>query len=309
MKSKEIGDEIGYRLLRWSVWLVSLLPMRVHYLFSGFLAWLARDVVKYRRKVVHKNISESFPEKPADEILAIEKRFYGWFADYIVETVKCASMSQKEMFRRMRFENLEEVNAVLREGRTVILYLGHYGNWEWVASLPMHLEKSAVRGQIYHKLSSHAFDRLLLGLRSRWEGVNVEMHDTLRAYRQWQQEGKASVIGFIADQVPNYDSIHLWVPFLNHDTPVFSGAERIARMTHAATFYCEVSRPKRGEYLLRMHKMADDASKTEKFSQTKEYFRRLEEDIRRQPEIWLWSHRRWKRTRARWEELMKRQQQ
>lgn len=305
MGIKEIGNEIGYRLLWTAVWLASLLPMRVHYLFSGFLAWLARDVVRYRRKVVHRNLTESFPEKSPEEIRAIERRFYGWFADYIVETVKCASMSQKEMFRRMRFENLEEVNAVLREGRTVILYLGHYGNWEWVASLPMHLDRSAARGQIYHKLNNRVFDRLLLRLRSRWEGVNIEMHDTLRAYRQWQQEGTASVIGFIADQVPNYRSIHLWVPFLNHDTPVFSGAERIARMTNAATFYCQVSRPRRGEYLLRMHKMADDASKTEKFSQTKDYFRRLEEDIRRTPEIWLWSHRRWKRTRAKWLARMK----
>lgn len=305
MTAKETGNEIAYRLTYGALWLVSLLPMRALYGVASFLAWLAHDVIKYRRKVVHKNLADSFPEKSPGEIARLERGFYSWLGDYIAETVKCISMSRKQMFRRMRFENLGEVNEVLREGRNVVLYLGHYGNWEWVASLPMHLEKSAVRGQIYHKLSSRVFDRILLRVRSRWDGVNIEMRDTLRAYRAWQQEGKASVIGFISDQVPNYASIHLWLPFLNHDTPVFSGAERIARMTHAATFYCEVSRPRRGEYLLRMHKMSDDAAKEEKFSQTADYFRRLEADIRRQPEMWLWSHRRWKRTRARWEQLRK----
>lgn len=292
---------MSYRLLWAFVWLLSLLPLRVLYIFSDLLAGFAHTILRYRRKVVRKNLAESFPEKSEKELRKIERQYYRFLTDYIVETVKLASMSEKQMRRRMQFEGLDAVNEDLRAGRSVVLYLGHYGNWEWVASLPLHLDPSAACGQIYHPLDNKPFDRVMLRIRSRWNALNIKMKDTLLVYRDWQREGQTSIVGFIADQVPNYRSIHLFLPFLNHDTAVFTGAERIARMMHTAVYYCRMTRPHRGEYRLEAIPMSPDASQEVKETLTREYFALLEADIRRRPELWLWSHRRWKRTRARWE--------
>lgn len=305
---KNLLNEIAYHSLWALIWLISLLPLRALYLASDFLAWFACRVLHYRRSVVVRNLAEAFPEKSREEIKQLEKKFYRWFTDYIVETVKCASMSRRQMKKRMKFENIEEVNKLLGEGRNVILYLGHYGNWEWVSSMAMHLDQKAAIGQIYHKLADPIFDRIMLRVRSRWDAMNIEMKETMLAYRQWGREKRPSVVGFIADQIPNYQSIHLWIPFLNHETAVFTGAERIARITKAATFYCSMTRPRRGYYTLEFHPMSPDASREPANSQTIEYFRLLEEEIRRVPELWLWSHRRWKRSKKHWELLQEKWQ-
>lgn len=276
---------------------VGSLPLGVLYGISDFVALLAGGVIGYRRKVIRKNLSSSFPEKSEKELRKIEKEFYRFLGDYFVETMKLGRMSRKQILRRMRFEGQDEVNALLTNGHNVSLLLGHYCNWEWISSIPLHLPEGIHAGQIYHPLENEAADNAFLKIRSRFGATSIKMKDTLPTIMAWRKEGKPFIIGYIADQVPLFEAIHCFTDFLNHDTPVMTGHERISKMLHAATFYCDIRREKRGEYVCRYVRITDDAASLPNQELTRIYFRMLEQTIRREPSLWLWSHNRWKRTR------------
>lgn len=278
------------------VYLISLLPFRALYLLSDILAWIACDVVRYRRKVVRRNLTASFPEKNGKEIRRIEKRFYRFLCDYFVETVKLASMSPEKMRKHMNVENIEEINEAVRRGQSVSIYLGHYCNWEWVSSLPLHIDTSAGCAQIYHPLENKAFDRLLYKLRTRFDANNVAMKDILQTLIAWKKEDVPSVTGYIADQAPGLN-IHLFIDFLNHETGAYTGPERISGFLGAKAVYAHMSRPERGYYTLRFIPMSENVKKEEMFETTRRYFTLLEANIKEAPQYWLWSHNRWKRSR------------
>lgn len=267
---------------------------------SGFIAWLAGDVVRYRRSVCRSNIASSFPEMSPEEVNRTVKDFYKFLADYFVETLKLGVMKPGEMRRRMKFENIEEVNADLREGKNVSLFLGHYCNWEWVSSMPLWLDLStgAIPCQIYHPLSNEAADKVFGDIRHRFGANNLPMATSAKTLMEMNARGVHSITGYIADQTPSWRAIHHWIPFLNHDTPVFTGAEKISRKIHASAYYIDMRRDKRGEYTGRFVKISDDVAAEAPNSVTERYFAMLEESIRRQPSLWLWSHRRWKRQRS-----------
>lgn len=282
----------------YSIWYVlSLLPMRVHYVFSDILFFIVFHVLHYRRRTVWVNLVTSFPEKPEEELLAIERRFYRWFCDYIAETIKLLTISREEIRRRMVFKNTEAVDRCVAEGQSCAVYLGHYCNWELVTSLPLWVTPDAQCGQIYHPLENKQFDKLFLRLRQRLGAVCIPMNETLRHIVKYGREGRPVVIGYISDQVPFWWNMHHWCDFLHHDTPVLSGTERIARKMNHAVFYLEVNRVARGRYEAEFREITREPGKMAEYEITDIYFRMLEDTIKRHPDYWLWTHNRWKRTR------------
>lgn len=282
--------------LSFALWfIISLLPLWVFYRLSDGLYYLVYHVVRYRRRVVYANLRSSFPEKSEAEIKRIAKDFYSFFCDYIVETLKLFSMGEKNMRKRMKFEGLNQVKEDFANGRSVTLYLGHYCNWEWISSLGLHLDEQC--GQIYHPLENATLDRLFLYMRGRFKAQSIKMDDTFLTILKWKKEGRKNIVGYIADQVPGYNNIHYWADFLHHDTPVFTGAERISKIMDTAVYYIDVERPRRGYYVARFIKIADSLNEHPVFFATEQYFRLLEQNIQRVPQYWLWSHKRWKRTR------------
>lgn len=271
--------------------------MRVHYVFSDMLFFIVFHVLHYRRRTVWVNLVTSFPEKPEEELLDIERRFYRWFCDYIAETVKLLTISRSEIRRRMVFKNPEVIDRCVAEGQSCAVYLGHYCNWELVTSLPLWIADGAQCGQIYHPLENKLFDRLFLRLRERLGAVCIPMNETLRRIVEYGREGRPVVIGYISDQVPFWWNMHHWCDFLHHDTPVLSGTERIARKLNHAVFYLEVNRVARGRYEAEFRPITRAPREMAEYEITDIYFRMLEETIRRNPEYWLWTHKRWKRTR------------
>lgn len=281
-----------------AVWfLFSLLPFWLLYILSDLLFYPLYYVVRYRRRVVRKNLVSSFPEKSPAEIVKIEKEFYSFFCDYVVETLKLFSISKENMKRRMTFSGIEEMEKAMGNDRSCILYLGHYCNWEWVSSLPLHFKDGLFCGQIYHPLNSVAFDRLFLKLRSRFQAESIPMKDTLRRVVRVRREGKRMVIGFISDQSPYWEGIGTWVDFLNQDTPTFTGAERIAKQLGAVVYYLDITRVKRGYYHGEFKQLAVVPADYPDYKITEMYMRTLEETIKRAPQYWLWTHKRWKKTR------------
>jgi len=279
------------------IFLLSLLPLWVLYLLSDFIFLIIFYVMKYRRRLVFKNMSDSFPNKSEEEIRVLERRFYHWFCDYFVESIKLLTISKQQLKRRMVFKGTDIVDNIVKEGQSCAVYLGHYCNWEWITSLPLWVTPEAQCGQIYHVIENSDFDRLFLRLRQRMGAVCIPMAETLRRIIKYKQEGKQVVIGYISDQVPFWNNIHHWCQFLNHDTPVLTGTERLAQQTGHAVLYLDVTRPKRGYYIAEFKLITREPQKMKEFKLTDIYYKYLEQSICRAPEFWLWSHNRWSRTR------------
>jgi KDO2-lipid IV(A) lauroyltransferase len=287
----------------FAVWYVfSLLPLRILYVLSDLLFWLLYAVVGYRKAVIRKNLKESFPEKSEEELRKIERGFYRFFCDYLVETIKMMTISKENIHRRLTFKGTELVDEIVESGQSCAVYLGHLGNWEWVTSLPLWVTPKAQCGQIYHPLENKEFDRLFLYSRQRLGAKCIAMQDTLREILKYRKENQPVVIGYISDQVPFWTNIHHWVDFLHHDTPVLTGTERIARKVNHAVFFLDVHRVRRGYYEAEFKLITREPQKMGEFEITDIYFKLLEESIRRAPEFWLWSHNRWKRTREEFNE-------
>lgn len=290
---------INRALLSGTFRMLGALPWSALRGLSSGLAWLAYRVVRYRIKICTDNISSSFPEMTPDEVKKTAKGFYQFLADYFLETLKMGAMSADEMRERMKFENIEEVNDDIRAGRNVSIFLGHFCNWEWVSSMPLWLDltSGAVPCQIYHPLSNAAADQVFGKLRTRFGATNLPMATSAKTLLEMQLRGVPSVTGYIADQTPRRLAIHHWLWFLNHDTAVFTGGEKISRKIHASAYYLDMSRPERGKYVGKFVKISDDVSSEKPNAVTERYFALLETSIRRQPSLWLWTHRRWRTQR------------
>lgn len=283
-----------YYLLSFFLRLFSYVPFCLLYIISDGLYFLVYYVFRYRRRIVRKNLTESFPEKSEDDIKKIEKNFYSFFTDNILESLKMFTISRKEMLRRVKFVNVEEVDDLMRNGKSISLFLGHYGNWEWMSSIPLHINKEVVAAQIYHKLSNKNMDRLMLYVRERMGAVCVEMRKTARYVNELATENKVCIIGLIADQAPRKKDARHFLHFLNHNTPVLTGTEKITKHYDFGAFFLDVKRVKRGYYEARFVKMHDNPKSLPDFELTAIYYQMLEKCIRTQPELYLWSHNRFR---------------
>ncbi|BEG63062.1 lysophospholipid acyltransferase family protein [Coprobacter fastidiosus] len=256
-------------------------------------------IVRYRRKLVYQNMKDSFPEKSEKEIRRMEKAFYHHFCDYIVETIKLLHISDKETRKRVKFHNTEALQEIVDNGGSCLMLLGHYGNWEFVPSVTLWMRKgSVIFAQIYRPLKNKWFDRFFLKLRGRYHSECIAKQDTLRSILRYKSSGRPSITGFMADQTPSPANIHHWVNFLNHDTPVFTGVEKIAHKVGFSVFYFDVEKIKRGYYSVTIREISKNPKETEEFEITNKYMEMMETTILRAPEYWLWTHNRWKHKRS-----------
>jgi|AGTN01.1.fsa_nt_gi Lauroyl/myristoyl acyltransferase len=286
--------KVGYHIVYALAYLHALLPFSVLYLLSDILYYMAYYLVRYRRKLVRKNLRNAFPEKAKRDITKIEKKFYRHLCDYFVETVKMLRLSDEETRRRMRFENPEIINCLTKDGTSCLLSLGHYGNWEWVPSIVMYSRPGVEMGLIYKKLHSEAFDRFFMKVRSRFGPEPIEMQSAFRKMIKKQNEGITTVVGFLTDQRPSHYLDQYWTTFLHQDTLVQTGMEKIARHLGLSVVYLDITKVKRGYYVGRFSVITPDASKEPEFAVMERYMRKLEETILKEPAYYLWSHNRWK---------------
>ena len=296
---KETSENILYFPLYFYFWLHALLPLKILYILSDILFFPMFYIVRYLRKLVYQNLKDSFPEKSEKEIRRMEKAFYHHFCDYIVETIKLLHISDKETRKRVKFHNTEALQEIVDNGGSCLMLLGHYGNWEFVPSVTLWMRKgSVIFAQIYRPLKNKWFDRFFLKLRGRYHSECIAKQDTLRSILRYKSSGRPSITGFMADQTPSPANIHHWVNFLNHDTPVFTGVEKIAHKVGFSVFYFDVEKIKRGYYSVTIREISKNPKETEEFEITNKYMEMMETTILRAPEYWLWTHNRWKHKRS-----------
>ena len=282
-----------YYIFYGFAWLITWLPLRVLYLLSDFCYLILYFIVGYRKKVTRRNITNSFPEKSEKEIRKIERRFYRYFCDLFVETLKLMHMSKKQMNKRMVYINGDYIQKLYDTGRSVMLMTSHYGNWEWTSSFSQFYPDKPVY-QIYRRLKNKNFDKFMYNLRTRFGARNIEKHNILRSMVSLKKNGQLCMFGMLSDQTPSPNNIHYWTKFLHQDTPMLTGTEQLARKFNYPLVYVDVKRVKRGYYECMVVPLCDEPTKTTDLEITEKYAKLLEEAINQAPEYWLWTHKRWK---------------
>ena len=300
--------QLHYYLVYGTVYLISLLPFWMLYGISSCLYPIVYYIIRYRRKIVRSNLTSSFPEKDLKEIKRIERKFYQWFCDYIFETFKLLTISHEKLKKRNIYHGLEQLEERYDQGQDCATILGHYCNWEWHSAINLgysRYEDTAIVGLIYHQLRSEAVDKVFFKIRSSHKGTPVNKNLILRHIVNYKKENQRNMFGYISDQAPKWDNIHLWLPFLNHpETPVFTGGERIMRKMNNAVYYLDMRRVRRGYYETNVVLITENAKDMPENAISQRFFEMLEESIRREPQYYLWTHNRWKRTKEEWERRM-----
>jgi Kdo2-lipid IVA lauroyltransferase/acyltransferase len=276
-------------------WIITLLPLSVLYLFSYPVYFFIYYFPSYRREIVATNLRNAFPDKSKRELIKIEKRFYMHLGDLFIETFKLTHMGPEEIRKRFVVENPELLEKLFSEKRDIIAVLGHYNNWEWLAALPYYTQYKTV--SIYKPLKNKYFDTFINNLRTKHGMVLTPMSNIIREIIKDRSQNINTISAFISDQTPIKGEIKYWTNFLNQDTPVYLGTEKVASKYDMAVVFFNIKKVKRGHYSLAIELMFDHTAGLPEYTVTEAHVRKLEEIIARNPEYWIWSHRRWKHKR------------
>lgn len=278
--------------------LISILPFWLLQVFGSGLYVLVYYVIGYRRKVVLQNLRNSFPEKSEAEIKTICKQFYKHFCDVIFEILKLMTISPKNYRKHFAFtpHAISVIKGYEDRKQSIIGVMGHCGNWEWGAIAHQFYFKQLITG-VYHPLSNKNFDEFMLKLRGRMGGNIVAMKNLYRELLSLKQKGIPTTVGLIADQTPPPESAY-WTTFLNQDTPVFNGPEKLAKKFNYPMIYVPVKKLRRGYYEMDCVVITDTPNELPEGRITELHCQALERNIREQPYTWLWTHKRWKHKRV-----------
>ncbi len=282
---------IVYLLFRLGVGSMRIIPMPVLYLLSDGTAWLLRDIVRYRRRIVDDNLLRCFPELSADGRRQLTRDFYSALADWFLEGIKGFTMSREALMARYRVVNPAILDQHLREGRSVLLAGSHLNNWEWGVLIYNQWFGHQVCG-VYQVVSNPYIHRFLMRRRARFGMQLISARNAVQQIVSLPDPVAAMVL---SDQSPVNMKYAIWTEFLGRRTPCLHGLEAMARKTGFPVYYYEVTRPARGYYETRLHLLTDDPASLPPDAITIRYMHLLEASIRRAPSRWLWSHRRWKR--------------
>lgn len=261
------------------------------------LYFILRYIVRYRLKVVSENIARSFPEKSEEERALIVNDFYRHFVRQNIESLQFMFISREAIKRKFVFDNIELVNEIAAKGQNITLVFGHYGTWDWIASIPLWSDK-LIFGTLYKQIKNRVIDGLFLKIRGRFGALCIEKKQALRSLIALKNEGKPNLMAYIADQNTTIKNVHYWIDFLNQDTAVQSGWATIARKFDTAVLYLKVKPVGKGRYTAHFEVITDAPKHMSEEELVKAYFAKLERDIREKPEYWLWSHKRWKHKRV-----------
>jgi len=278
-------------LVIFFLYLISLLPFWLLYLLADLLFLILYYAPGYRRKVVHDNLTNSFPEKAPGEIKAIGKRYYRYMADLMVETIKMLTISEKEVLKRMRLTNPELIEKYYKEGRSMFAAVGHYCNWE-LCVLRFSLIPEYQKIMVYKPLNDKESDSYYKKMRGRFGVLLVPMRNTLRKLVELKNELTFTVLA--SDQAPVKHEAQYFTQFLNQPTAFFMGAEKMGVMFDSVVLFGDVKYLKRGYYEYTFVPLTDKPKETQPNEITELYVKHLEDMIKREPQFWLWSHKRWK---------------
>ena len=292
-ENKTTVSVVFYYLTVPFLYLLSYLPFRVLYILSNVFYVLVYRLIGYRKQLVTENLHNAFPEKSADEIKQIRSDFYHYLCDVSLETVKTLSISPATLEKHIKLEGMSIYEHFHQQQKSVIIVTGHLGSWE-LAGNHFSMQLPHQFYGLYHPLTNQYYDRFFIRMRTRF---GLKLYPMKNAYRSMiRNRNELTATAFIADQTPTPQNAY-WMTFMNQDTAVFKGTETIARKLDYPVIYVSVIREKRGHHVLRSELLVEHPGELAENKLTELHTTRLEQDIIKYPETWLWSHRRWKHKR------------
>jgi KDO2-lipid IV(A) lauroyltransferase len=276
------------------LYLISLFPFWLLYMISDVVYIVLYYFIGYRKAVVRENLANSFPEKSAEERAIIEKKYYRYLGDLILETVKMLSISKAEARKRMspaEADTDSNVKAYLDANRTVLVAAGHYCNWE-LTNLSCSTIFDGKGLTVYKPLANEVYDDLFKKVRARFGATPIAMKDILR--KLVSLRGKPSITVLVSDQTPVREAVQYFTRFLNQPTAIFLGIEKLAVSTNAVVGFWDVRCVKRGYYTYKFVPFTTEPKTTAEYEITNMHVAYLEQMIKAEPQYWLWSHKRWK---------------
>ena len=279
-------------LLLILLWIFSLLPIQILYLISKIIRFIVYDILCYREKVVIDNIQNTFIEKSQTEVIKLKNNFYNYFFELIVEIIKLLSISNDELNKRFTFSNIDVIKQALKQNNSVIVVVGHYGNWEWALRSASNLIDTKIIG-VYKRINNTIFEWLLLKIRSNTNVFPVEIKSLSR---ELVNNNEKKIYAMVADQSPTLEQSNVRINFLNRDTLVYTGVEKISKKYNMPVFYLSIKLTRKGYYESSFEEICSKNINGKNLEITKEFFSKLENQIKSEPRLWLWSHKRWKHT-------------
>ncbi|MDR0422193.1 MAG: lysophospholipid acyltransferase family protein [Proteiniphilum sp.] len=287
---KQLLQAVGYYTVYGGIFIFSILPLSILYLFSDLAFFFVYHIAGYRRAVVVQNLSRAFPEKRYSEINRINKTFYRVFTGYFAEIAKMISASARQMEQRVRFKNAQIIDEYTGRGKNVIIALGHCGNWEMLSTAPLALKSDIYA--VYKPLRNRIFNRLMIRIRSRF-GMKPIPSDAVTRHIL-NRDSPAAAYLFLADQCPGRVTKENKYTFLNQESGMYKGIEKLAKKTDSAVVFFHITHRERGHYLIECIPICENG-RTDKIDIIPVFIQLLEKNIREKPHGWLWSHKRWKR--------------
>ena len=274
------------------LWLLSVLPFWAIYAISDVCYFLVYKLIGYRKKTVRYNLRTAFPEKPEEELKEIERKFYSHLCDMFLEMIKSMNIKREDLLKRYQFANKELITQYDQADQSSLLMMGHYASYEWIFALQLSMNHPGYA--VYKKIKHKQFDDLIRKIRGRWNTFMVDSKETVRVIQKLEGEHKTGCYGFVADQSPRYHRARYWTQFLGQELPFFTGVERIASEFGLPVLYYGVDKVKRGHYKGTFELLTADGSTTEKGEITDAFAKALERQINTRPELYLWTHKRFK---------------
>jgi len=286
---------IGVYLFIAFSWLLGRVPHFILYGLADIVYVLLYYIIGYRRKVVYKNLRNSFPEKSDKEIRLIAKKFFHHLSDIFVENIALIKMSKKRVLQMVEYEKTDIPKKLFNDKKSIIGVTGHYSNWELYLTLPEILPHLVIG--VYKPLNNKFFDKQFYKMREKFNAIPVTMADSYKTVLKYNKENTLTFLGLVADQRPPKEGGHYWTTFLNQETAIFLGPEKIATKLNSAIIFIYSEKIRRGKYLVKIKQLFEDTSECKEHEITETHVRFLENLIKEKPEYWLWSHKRWKHKR------------
>ena len=283
---------LAFVLIYPLLWFVSILPFRLLYAVSDVLYVVLYHIVGYRKQTVQENLKLVFPDKSEAERQLITKRFYHHLCDMILEAIKSMSISVEDMKARFKFTNIELIKEFEKQNKSIVLMCAHYGSWEWIFIIQTYVK---FRGYaVYKRLNNRYFDKLVRGIRARYNSYLVTTKETIPTLIENKKKGVLTMNGFVSDQTPKKGKAYHWNTFMGIEVPIHTGAEMLAKKLDMPVIFFSVKRIKRGFYETTFQTLAEQPKEYKNYAITDQFLKHVEQQIIEAPEYYLWTHKRWK---------------
>lgn len=289
---KKVGLGLVNIILRCILLLVGIMPRFVLCGISNFWAFLAQRVIGYRRKVVMDNLRKAFPEKDEKELRRIATGSYRAFFDTTLNIFRIRYASKSRVLRTMKCKNTALMQRLYSEGKSGVIMAGHYSCWEYIGVLQRDIKHQTVAA--YQPLSFVPLENVIAEARMRFGAIMAALRDVFKVLIDHQRRGIPTMTLMVSDQSPARGTCTHWLTLLGQPTPVLIGPERIAQKINAAVMYLHIVEKKRFSYEYELILLSENAAQEPEMEVTKRFYAELEKDLRRTPQLWMWTHKRWK---------------